>query len=104
MATTSPTHYINDAQQRLLQVIDLLSGHEVQGLLPSEIAKSMGCSAPLVTRDMANLQHAGWAERTPKGDRWRLSPHAIQLSLRFAAGLAESERALKDITQRFGRS
>jgi len=100
---TSPA-YINKAQQRLLQIIDLLAGHEVQGLLPSEIAKAIGSGAPLVTRDMANLQQAGWAERTPKSDRWRLSPHVIQLSLRYAAGLAESERALKDISQRFGRS
>jgi DNA-binding IclR family transcriptional regulator len=100
MATPSP--YINEAQQRLLQTIDLLAGNEVQGLAPGEIAKAMGCAASQVTRDMANLQHAGWAERTPS-ERWRLSPHAIQLSLRFAAGLAESERVLKDITQRFGR-
>ena len=103
MSEAKPTHYINDAQQRLLQLVDLLAGHEVHGLAPGEIAKAMGCAASQVTRDMANLQHAGWAERTPS-ERWRLSPHAIQLSLRFAAGLAESERALKDITNRFGRA
>jgi len=100
----STPDYTNKAQQRLLQLIDLLAGHEVQGLAPSEIAKAMGCSASVITSDMANLQLAGWAERTPKGERWRLSPHPIQLSLRYAAGLAESERALKDISQRFGRS
>lgn len=95
--------YINESQQRLLQVIDLLAGHEVLGLLPSEIAKAIGCSAPQTTRDMANLQHAGWAEKTPKGDRWRLSPHPIQLSVRCATGLAESEQSLRDVSHRYGR-
>lgn len=98
------TDYINAAQQRLLQLIDLLAGHELQGLAPAEIAKALGCSASAVTRDMANLQTAGWAEKTPKGERWRLSPHPIQLALRHAAALAEGERALKDISQRFGRA
>ena len=65
------TDYINAAQQRLLQLIDLLAGHELQGLAPSEIAKALSCTAPMVTRDMANLQAAGWAEKTPKGDGFR---------------------------------
>jgi DNA-binding IclR family transcriptional regulator len=98
------TNYINEPQQRLLQLIDLLAGHEIQGLAPSEIAKAMRCSAPQVTRDMENLRHAGWAERTPKGDRWRLSPHPIQLAIRHAQALSDGKRALDDVAQRFSRS
>lgn len=100
---TRKTNYTNAAQQRLLQIIDLLAGHEVLGLPPSEIARAVGCSAAVVTRDMDNLQLAGWAERTPKGERWRLTPHPIQISVRCAAGWAEAEKDLKDIAQRFGR-
>lgn len=100
---TRQTDYTNEAQQRLLQIIDLLAGHEVLGLPPSEIARAVGCGAATVTRDMANLQHAGWAERTPKGERWRLSPHPIQISVRCAAGWDEAKKDLQDIAQRYGR-
>jgi len=103
--TTQPrqTDYTNEAQQRLLRLIDLLAGHEVQGLAPSAIAKALGVGPSVITRDLDNLKRAGWAERMPT-DRWRLAPHVVQLSVRFATGLAESERALKDIAQRFGRA
>lgn len=96
--------YISAAQQRLLHLIDLLAGHELQGLAPGEIAKALSCAPSAVTRDMANLHAAGWAEKTPKGERWRLSPHVIQLSIRHAAALAEGERALQDVAQRFSRT
>ena len=55
------TSYTNAAQQRLLQLIDLLAGHELAGLAPTEIARALGCGAPVVTRDLDNLRTAGWA-------------------------------------------
>ena len=100
---TRVTNYTNAAQQRLLQLIDLLAGHELQGLLPGEIAKALAVGASTVTRDLDNLRTAGWAELTPKGDRWRLAPHAIQLSERYAAGVRSSVQGLLDTTQRYGQ-
>lgn len=97
------TDYTNAAQQRLLQLIDLLAGHELAGLLPGEIAKALAVGASTVTRDLDNLRSAGWAELTPKGDRWRLAPHVIQLSLRYAAALDAGAQQWRDIQRRYGR-
>ena len=40
-----------EQQQRLLQLIDLLAGHELQGLAPGEIAKALGLNVTTVTRE-----------------------------------------------------
>jgi len=98
---TRATDYTNAAQRRLLQLIDLLAGHELQGLLPGEIAKALAVGASTVTRDLDNLRTAGWAEQTPQG-RWRLAPHAIQISQRYLAGLQIGAQNQRDIEQRYG--
>lgn len=95
------TSYTNAAQQRLLQLIDLLAGHELAGLAPGEIAKALAVGASTVTRDLDNLRTAGWAEITPKGDRWRLAPHVVRISLRHAAALRTAEQQLQDVMRRF---
>lgn len=96
------TDYTNAAQQRLLQLIDLLAGHELQGLANVDVARSMACSAPVALRDLNNLRTAGWAEQTPQG-RWRLAPHVIVISERYAAGVRASVQGLLDTTQRYGQ-
>ena len=101
---TRVTNYTNAAQQRLLQLIDLLAGHELQGLLPGEIAKALAVGASTVTRDLDNLRSAGWAEQTPKGDRWRLTPHVIEHSLRYAAALDAGRQQWRDVQQRYGQA
>lgn len=100
---TRATDYTNSAQQRLLQLIDLLAGHELQGLAPAEIAKALAAGASTVTRDLDNLRTAGWAEQTPQGGRWRLAPHVIQISLRYATALQAGAQQWRDTQQRFGR-
>lgn len=98
---TRATDYTNAAQQRLLRLIDLLAGHELQGLPPAAIAKALDCNASAVTRDTANLQAAGWLERTPDGERCRLAPHVVRISLRHAAALRTAEQQLQDVMRRF---
>ena len=100
--STRTTSYTNAAQQRVLQLIDLLAGHELQGLAPTEIARALGCGAPVVTRDLDNLRTAGWAELHPAGKTWRLAPHAIQISLRYAAGLQMGAQHLQGTQRRYG--
>ena len=98
------TNYTNAAQQRLLQLIDLLAGHELQGLAPTAIARALDCSGTVVTRDLDNLRTAGWAERTPDHERWRLSPHVVQISLKHAAGIQAGQQNINDVVQRFSRT
>ncbi|MDH2233083.1 MarR family transcriptional regulator [Delftia tsuruhatensis] len=98
------TDYTNAAQQRILQLIGLLAGHELQGLAPSELAKGMNVTASTITRDLDNLRSAGWAEQTPQAGRWRLSPQVVQISLRHAAAIRAGEQTLQDVVQRFSRT
>lgn len=94
--------YTNASQQRLLRLIDLLSGHEVNGLELIGIAKALGQSPSAVTRDLDNLRTAGWAERHPNGRTWRLTPHVIQISQRYLTALHAAAQAFKDLEQRYG--
>lgn len=100
--TPRKTDYTNEAQQRLLQLVDLLAGHELAGLAPSQIARAQNCQPSVVTRDLDNLRTAGWAEQTPK-DLWRLTPHVIQMSLRFGAALSASRQEIADVSSRYGQ-
>lgn len=98
---TRKTDYTNAAQQRLLQLVDLLAGHELAGVTPSQIATSLSCGASTVTRDLDNLRTAGWAELT-KMETWRLTPHVVQMSVRYATALRQARTELDDNTQRYG--
>jgi hypothetical protein len=43
---------------------------------------------------------AAWVH--PGGKTWRLAPHAIQISLRYAAGLQAGSQNLRDTQRRYG--
>jgi DNA-binding IclR family transcriptional regulator len=96
--------YTNPAQQRLLRLVDLLAGHELQGLAPGQFARALAVGPSSVTRDLDNLRTAGWVEQTPQGGRWRLSPHVIQIGLRYSAALQAGAQAWRDLEQRYGRA
>ena len=99
---TRKTDYTNAAQQRLLQLVNLLAGNEAVGLAPSQIARDLDCNASVVTRDLDNLRTAGWAEQTAK-ELWRLTPHVIQLAVRHGEGLTAASQELSDVTRRYSR-
>jgi DNA-binding IclR family transcriptional regulator len=96
--------YLSDGQQRLLALVRLLAGNEVHGLAPGEIAKAQGCSASLVTRDLANLKEAGFAEQIVETGRWRLGPTLVQVALAHSRELEKAERKLAETKQRFSRA
>jgi DNA-binding IclR family transcriptional regulator len=102
-ATATSTDYSCEPQQRLLRLLLLLAGHEIHGLAPAQIAKDMACSASVVTRDMANLQQAGWAERVPATGCWRLSPTPVQLGLRHQVAMGRAEALLEQTRSRYSR-
>lgn len=96
--------YTNDGQQRILRLITLLSGNEFHGLAPGAIAQHQACSASVVTRDLANLAQAGFAERVPETGHYRLSPQIVQISLRMGVALARAEARMSEVRARFSRS
>lgn len=95
--------YLSDGQQRLLALIKVLAGNEVHGLAPGEIAKAQTCSPSVVTRDLANLKEAGFAEQIPETGRWRLGPALVQIALAHAREIDRAERKLAETKQRFSR-
>lgn len=100
----STTTYLNDGQQRLLALIRVLAGNEVHGLAPGEIAKAQSCSPSLVTRDLANLKEAGFAEQIVETGRWRLGPALVQVALAHTREIEKAERKLAETRQRFSRT
>lgn len=96
--------YTNDAQQRILRLLQTLAGNEITGLAPAEIARQQGCTAPMVTRDLANLFQAGLAEQVPDTARWRLTPVLIQLSFKYMANVERAEKKLAETQNRYTRS
>jgi len=99
----SEDKYISDAQQRLLAVIRTLGGHEMDGLLPGQVAKMAECSPSQVTRDLSNLKKAGWAEEVPgQPGRWRLGPTVVSLAMRHMSGMDRARRRLDETARRYG--
>ena len=98
-----PARYANEAQQRQLKLVMLLAGHEVTGLTPAEIARAQECAPSMVTRDLANLQLAGWAEIVPETGRWRLAPLVVQIAVRHLAAIDRATQRLNDVRSRFSR-
>lgn len=104
MSTDRTTDYTNEGQQRILRLLNVLAGHEVTGLPPSQIAQLQECSPSLVTRDLANLQLAGFAEQVPDTNYWRLAPQVVQISIKHATAMQRAETRLEEVRNRFSRS
>lgn len=96
--------YTCEPQQRLLRLLTLLAGNEITGLAPGEIARLQGCSASVVTRDLANLAEAGYAEKVPDTGLWRLAPQIVQIAVRMQIALGRAEDRLAETVQRFTRN
>lgn len=103
-AAADTVKYISDAQQRLLQLILTLSGNEIEGLAPGQIAKLADSSPSQVTRDLANLRHKGWAEQIETSGRWRLGPEIVQIATRHLTALDRASKRLAEATNRYSRS
>jgi DNA-binding IclR family transcriptional regulator len=100
----SEAQYLNSSQQRILGLLRCLAGNEMEGLAPGDIAKLNSCSASHVTRDLANLHHAGLAEQLPNTGRWRLGPQIVQIAMRHMTALDRAQSRLDETKNRFSRS
>ena len=101
---TRATDYTNSAQQRLVQVILALFADVVQGIAPSALAKAVGCSPQVITRDLDNLLTAGIAERDEGTGPWRLTPRLPQQAITAWTAIDRAEKRLAEAKARFNRS
>lgn len=98
------TDYTNAAQQRVIQLILLMFGDVVQGYTPSSLAKQLGCSATVMTRDLDNLRTAGVAEYDESTGRWRLTTRLPQQTIKVWTAIDRAERQLQEAKNRFTRT
>lgn len=101
---TRKTDYTNDAQQRILQVVLALFGDVVQGVSPTALAAAVGCSAPVITRDLDNLRTAGLAERDEATGLWRLTPRMPQQSIKVFNAIDTAQRRADEARNRYTRN
>ena len=97
------TKYLSEAQQRVLKTLDVLFGHEANGLAPGQVAKLVGTSASNSTRDLANLREAGFAEEITETGQWRVSPRLGQRALSILNGINQQSRKVEELQQRYTR-
>lgn len=100
----SDTPYTNDGQQRILRLLRNMAGHEITGISPGQLAAIQECSPALITRDLANLKQAGFAEQVPETQLWRLAPELVQISLAHGAAMSKAQKRLDEVQQRFSKS
>lgn len=102
MPNNSGCKYHHEAQQRLLRVLKALRGREFDGITPGDIAKAVETSAANVTRDLANLEEAGFAERLPGAeDRWRLGVQLVQIAQQYQNALARIRAQVEEMARRY---
>lgn len=99
----SDSKYHSKSQQRILEIIFVLAGHEVDGLAPGEISKAIKATSCSVTRDLRNLRIAGLTEKLVETERWRLTPKLSQIGLAMLDGVDKSQRKVDEVKQRFTR-
>lgn len=103
-AAKPDSDYASTSQQRILKVLLALSGHEVNGLAPGEIAKGLKVHDSNITHDLRNLRLADMAEEIPGTGRWRLSPRVGQIAMDMLAGVDRAQRKVDEVRQRFTRT
>lgn len=97
---SNDSQYLSNQIQRTLAVIHVMAGREVHGISPSELARVIDTSQANITRILANLKHANYAEHLPSNNsRWRLAPRLVQIANTVEANIKQSVQQL-DIDQR----
>tara|TARA_R110002096_G_scaffold172484_8_gene346201 strand:+ start:2689 stop:3000 length:312 start_codon:yes stop_codon:yes gene_type:complete len=99
-----PLNKYESAQvQRVLKVLLLLGGHELKGLAPGEIAKSLTIPNADITRALNNLMYGGLAEQIGDSGRWRLTTRIPQIAVAMLNNLDRAESKLAETRQRYTR-
>ncbi|MDR1063628.1 MAG: hypothetical protein LBL48_06815 [Azoarcus sp.] len=94
------------AQMRVLQLVEILAGNEIQGMRLKDISAALLFDAPnpsTTLRDLRALEAAGWAQKLPD-NRWRLGAKPIQILHHFNSGLVRAVEAVNEIRVNYTRT
>lgn len=90
----------NDAQVRVLRLIEVMAGHEVFGRRLKDIARDMGVTESTANRDLKSAIEAGWVRQ--RDDRsYCLATKPVQICTAFTWGLKQAGETLQEIEQRY---
>jgi DNA-binding IclR family transcriptional regulator len=92
---------LNEAQQRVLQLLSLLANDVVDGLAPSQMATALDVPASYITRDLANLAAQQFVVKIDKTGHWILGSAAAAMAVRAAKSIGQADSRLAEIKHRF---
>lgn len=98
------TDYTSNCQQRILKVMLALFGHEIDGLPPGQIAKTLGILASKATRDLDNLKTAGLVEQVPHNMNYRITPMLGQKALAILHTIDRAAQRVEETRSRYTRN
>jgi DNA-binding IclR family transcriptional regulator len=85
---------------KVLEVLNVLLGHFAHGLTPTDLVKATGLSASNITRYVATLEAAGFAERIPETGRIRPSVRLAQHAVGILRSLDAAKQRVDEIVHR----
>lgn len=91
---------LNQSTTKALGLMDVLFAHFAHGLTPTDLAQATGMSASDITRYVATLEAAGWAERIPETGRIRPSVRVAQKALAVLRSMDSARQRLEEIQAR----
>ena len=97
MKTTPQT---TQSAGHVLTVLDVLSRHFAHGLTNTDLQKATGFNAPNITRYVATLEVAGFAERIPETGRIRPSIRFAQMAVGILSDVQRAQERLTEIHHR----
>lgn len=90
----------SQSADKVLSVLNVLLGHFAHGLTPTDLAKATGLSPSNITRYVATLEAAGFAERIPETGRIRPSVRLAQQAVGILRNLEAAKGRLDELTSR----
>ena len=88
--------------QKTCDLFRLLSGHELLGLSPGEIAKGLGVSPSWVSINLPALEaETGFVERVGNTNRWRLGVPFVRIAFTVQTNLNAERQRLEQTAARY---
>lgn len=99
--TTDTQQYVSSSQQRVLNTLKALFGHESAGIASKDVASQLETTNSQAYKDLMNLQEAGLAEQLPDKN-WRVAPALGREAFKIMNNLDTARRRLDETANRYG--